>query len=123
MKWDYNTLSNGSQIEIHNLKKVNLKGGILIDGFSSVGLIKSILSMCLMNPVPNDLVSVMDSPLFPSRSMVHDTIADFPARIYANKDLNVGFLTSELNLDRSTYYFVSKTILQWSSQFVCFLKF
>ena len=33
MKWDYNTLSNGSQIEIHNLKKVNLKGGILIDGF------------------------------------------------------------------------------------------
>jgi uncharacterized protein len=68
MKCDYNTLSNGSQIEIHNLKKVNLKGGILIDGFSSVGLIKSILSMCLMNPVPNDLVSVMDSPLFPSRS-------------------------------------------------------
>ena len=36
MKWDYNTLSNGSQIEIHNLKKVNLKGGILIDGFPSV---------------------------------------------------------------------------------------
>jgi hypothetical protein len=63
MKWDYNTLSNGSQIEIHNLKKVDLKGGILIDGFPSVGLINSILSMCFMNPVPNDPVSVMDSPL------------------------------------------------------------
>lgn len=114
MKWDYNTLSNGSQIEIHNLKKVNLKGGILIDGFPSVRLINSILSMCFMNPVPNDLVSVMDSPLFPSISMVHDAIADFPTRIYANKDLNVAFLISELNLDPSTYYYVSKTILQWS---------
>lgn len=81
MKWDYNTLSNGSQIEIHNLKKVNLKGGILIDGFYSVGLINSTLSMCFMNPVPNDPVSVMDSPLFQSISMVHDAIADFPTRI------------------------------------------
>jgi len=114
MKWDYNTLSNGSQIEIHNLKKVNPKGGILIDGFPSVRLINSILSMCFMNPVPNDLVSVMDSPLFPSISMVHDAIADFLTRIYANKDLNVAFLISELNLDPSTYYYVSKTILQWS---------
>jgi len=114
VKWDYNTLSNGSQIETHNLKKVNLKGGFLIDGFHSVGLINSILSMCFTNPVPNDPVSVMDSPLFPSISMVHDAIADFPTRIYANKDLDVAFLISELNLDPSIYYYVSKTILQWS---------
>jgi len=76
MKWGYNILSNGSQIEIHNLKKVNLKGGILIDVFLSVGLITAILSMCFMNPEPNDLVSVMDSPLFLSISLVHDAIAD-----------------------------------------------
>jgi hypothetical protein len=50
-------MSIGFQIEIHNLKKVDLKGGILIDGFPSVGLFRA------QRPVPNDPVSVMDSPL------------------------------------------------------------
>ena len=106
-------MSIGSQIEIHNLKKVNLKGGTLIDGFPSGGLTNSILSMCFMNSVPNDLVSVMDSPLFPSIST--DGIANFPTRIYANEDLS----SSELNLDPFIYYYVSKTILQWAGENGC----
>lgn len=72
-----------------------------------------------MNSVPNDLVSVMDSPLFPSISMVQDGIANFPTRIYANEDLKVAFLISELNLDPSIYYYVSKTILQWAGENGC----
>lgn len=32
------SLSIGSQIEIHTIKKVSLKGGTLIDGFPSGGL-------------------------------------------------------------------------------------
>jgi uncharacterized protein len=63
-------LSIGPQIEIHTIRKVNLKGGTLIDGFPSGGLTNSIASMCFMNPVLNDLVSVMDSPGFPPISMV-----------------------------------------------------
>lgn len=112
-------MSIGSRIEIHNLKKGNLKGGTLIDGFPSGGLTNSILSMCFMNSVPNDLVSVMDSPLFPPISMVHDGIANFPTRIYANEDLKVAFLISELNLDPSIYYYVSRIILQWAGENGC----
>lgn len=37
-------LSIGSQIEIHTIKKVSLKGGTLIDGFPSGGLTNSIAS-------------------------------------------------------------------------------
>jgi uncharacterized protein len=105
-------MSIGSQIEIHTVKKVNLKGGTLIDGFPSGGLTNSIASMCFMNSIANDLVSVMDSPSFPPISMVYDGIANFPTRIYANEDLKVAFLISELNLDPSFYYFVSRTILR-----------
>lgn len=72
------SLSIGSQIEIHTIKKVSLKGGTLIDGFPSGGL--------------NDLASVMDSPSFPPISMVYDGIANFPTRIYANEDLKLPFL-------------------------------
>lgn len=113
------SLSIGSQIEFHTVKKVNLKGGTLIDGFPSGGLTNSIASMCFMNSVLNELVSVMDSPCFPPISMVYDGIANFPTRIYANEDLKVAFLISELNLDPSFYYYVSRTILRWARENGC----
>ena len=48
--------------------------------------------------------------------MVHP---NFPARIYANENLKLAFLISELNLDQSMYYCVSKTILQWAKKNEC----
>ena len=78
-------MSIGSQIEIHTIKKVNLKGGTPINGFPSEGLTNSIASMCFMNSIAN-LVSVMNSPSFPPISMVYDGIANFPAKIYANEE-------------------------------------
>ena len=47
------------------MKKVNLRGGTLIDGFPSGALANSIASMCFMNSVLNELVSIIDSPSFP----------------------------------------------------------
>src|SRR5688572_335390 len=119
----YNTtilpLSDAPQIEIRTIKKVTLDGGTLIDGFPSGGLTNSIASMCFMKSLRNELISVLDSSAFPPLSMIYDGIANFPARIYANEDLKVAFLISELNLDSSIYWFVSKTILQWAGENGC----
>jgi uncharacterized protein len=112
-------LSLESRIEIHTVKKVNLKGGTLIDGFPSGGLTNSIASMCFMNLVLNDLVSVMDSPGFPPISMVYEGIGNFPTRTYANENLKVAFLISELKVDTSIYYYVSRTILRWARENGC----
>ena len=101
------------------MKKVNLKGGTLIDGFPSGGLTNSIASMCFMNLVLNDLVSVMDSPGFPPISMVYEGIGNFPTRIYANENLKAAFLISELKVDTSIYYYVSRTILRWARENEC----
>jgi predicted ATP-grasp superfamily ATP-dependent carboligase len=65
-------MSVESQIEIHTIKKINLKGETLIDGFPSGGLTNSLASMCFMNSIANDLVSVMDSLSFPPISMVYN---------------------------------------------------
>ena len=54
-----------------------------------------------MKSLRNELISVLDSSAFPSLSMIYDGITNFPGRIYANKDLMVAFLISELNLDQS----------------------
>jgi uncharacterized protein len=112
-------LSIESQIQIHTVKKVNLKGGTLFDGFPCGGLTNSIASMCFMNSVLNDLVSVMDSPSFSPTSMVYEGIGNFPTRIYANENLKVAFLISELKVDTSFYYYVSRTISRWARENGC----
>jgi uncharacterized protein len=112
-------MSQVPEIEIHTVKKVNLKGGTLIDGFPSGGLTNSIASTCFMRSIRNELISVLDSSVFPPLSMIYNGIANSPARIYANEDIKVAFLISELNLNESMYYTVSKTILQWARENKC----
>jgi len=115
----YCDMSYAVPIEIRPVKKVNLKGGTLVDGFPSGGLSNSIASMCFMSSMRNELVSVLESPAFPPVSTVRSGIANSPARIYANEDLGVSFLISELNLNQSMYYDVAKIILGWAKENEC----
>ena len=112
-------MSQIPQIEIHTVKRANLNGGTLIDGFPSGGLTNSIASMCFMRSIKNELISILDSSLFPPLSMIYNGTANFPVRIYANEDIKAAFLISELNLNESLYYTVSKTILQWARENEC----
>jgi uncharacterized protein len=105
-------------IEIR-IKNVKLKGGIVIDGFPGGGLTNSIASMCFMRSSENNLVAILDSLAFPPLTVVYDGKPNFPARIYANESLRIAFLVSELNLDQSMYYSVSKAILKWAKQNEC----
>ena len=96
-----------AEIEIGTIKIVNLKGGTVIDGFPSGGLTNSIASMCFMPSSKNDLVAIFESLAFPQLSVIYKRTENFPARIYANENLNIAFAVSELNLDQLLYYSVS----------------
>ena len=72
-----------------------------------------------MSSVQNQLVSVLESPSFPPVSTVRSGIANSPVRIYANEELRISFLISELNLNQSLYYDVSRTILRWAKGNEC----
>ena len=106
-------------IEIRTIKKVNLKGGTVIDGFPSGGLTNSIASTCFMRSIKNELVAVLDSPAFPPLAVIYDGIPNFPARIYVNEDIKLAIFLSELNLDQSMYYSISRAILQWAKENEC----
>ena len=112
-------MSQALPIEIRNVKMANLKGGILIDGFPSGGLSNSIASMCFMSSIQSELISVLESPIFPSVSTVLHGVANSPARIYANAELGISFLISELNLNESLYFPVSKAIIRWAKEHEC----
>jgi uncharacterized protein len=66
---------------INKDKKLNTKGGIVLDGFPSTGLVNAIASECLVRSIGTKLVAVLDSPYFPPISIVSNYIPQYPARI------------------------------------------
>jgi predicted ATP-grasp superfamily ATP-dependent carboligase len=47
-----------------------MKGGMIIDGFPSAGLINAIASECLIRSEGTELYAIIDSPEFPPLSIV-----------------------------------------------------
>jgi len=70
-------------IVIYELEKVNLKGAVVIDGFPSVGLVSTIVGNYIISSLNLKQIGVVDSPLFPSLSIVRDSEPLSPVRIYA----------------------------------------
>lgn len=108
-----------SPIEIREAKKVNLKGGTVIDGFPSVGLANAIASECFVHSLTTELVAVLDSPGFPSLSIIQNGTPNFPARIYANEELKLAIFVSELSFDQTMYRPIAMTILRWAIDKEC----
>jgi uncharacterized protein len=111
--------NNNIPIEIRKIKNVNLKGGTVIDGFPCICLTNTIASQCFISSLKTELVAVLDSPGFPGLSIIHNAIPTFPARIYANEDLKLSIFVSELNLDQTLHYSISRIILQWAVENEC----
>ena len=72
-------------IRIYELKRVDLKGATVIDGFPSVGLVSSIAANYLINMLKMEQIGIMDSMYFPTVSLVRDGIPQNPVRIYASE--------------------------------------
>jgi uncharacterized protein len=78
------------QIEIFELKKMDLRDAVVIDGFPSVGLVSSIVANYLIALLKMEYIAVMDSNLFPTVSLIRDSEPLGPARIYARPSLKPG---------------------------------
>ncbi|MCG7841409.1 MAG: PAC2 family protein [Methanomassiliicoccales archaeon] len=72
-----------NDFDIIELKRSNLKGATVIEGFSSIGLVGSITANYLVNLLDLDLVAIIDSPYLPSVSIVRDGVPYSPVRVYS----------------------------------------
>ena len=61
-----------SDIRIFELKKTDLKGATVIDGFPSIGLVSSIVANYLVNALELEQIGIMDSSFFPSISLIRN---------------------------------------------------
>lgn len=104
---------------IHMDAKINIQGGIVLDGFPSTGLVNAIASECLIRSIGTELIAVVDSPEFPPVSIIENYIPQFPARIYANEKLRVAFFISEVNMGASMERMIAEMILKWALENEC----
>jgi uncharacterized protein len=74
---------DGDDIRIFELKKKDLRGATIIDGFPSVGLVSSISANYLIKILKMENIGIMDSPQFPTVSLIRDATPLSPVRIYA----------------------------------------
>ena len=60
------------RITIKELKKINLEGGYLVDGFPSVGFSSAIATESMIHTSQFELAGVIDSDMFPPISLIKD---------------------------------------------------
>jgi uncharacterized protein len=77
-------------VDVVDLKKVDLRNAVVIDGFPSVGLVSSIVANYLIALLKMEYIAVLDSDAFPTLSLIRNGEPLGPARIYARPDLKEG---------------------------------
>ena len=114
---------DGDDIKIYELKKRDLKGATIIDGFPSVGLVSSIAANYLIKVLDMEHIGIMDSSHFPTVSLIRDAKPLSPVRIYAGEkgksgDQIVAFI-SEFQAPPNLIRPISHTLVAWAQEQRC----
>ena len=117
-------------VRIYEVKRVDVEGAILIDGFPSVGLVSSIVANYLIDTLEMEQIGIVESPAFPTVSLVRGGIPQHPVRIYAGSlrggrtahlaDRIVAFV-SEFHPAPNVIHPLATTILDWAQEQRCSL--
>ncbi|HTT46328.1 MAG TPA: PAC2 family protein [Thermoplasmata archaeon] len=118
------------QVRIYEIKRVDVEGAIVIDGFPSVGLVSSIVANYLIDTLEMEQIGIVESPAFPTVSLVRNGIPQHPVRIYAGHppadragrgaDKIVAFV-SEFHPAPTVIHPLATTILDWVQEQRCSL--
>ena len=115
-------MENGSSIptiELRSFKEVDLKDGVVIDGFPSVGLVSTIAANYLIAALNLDQVAALESFEFPPTSMIFANKPKFPARIYASEDHRLTVFFAEFSPHPRLYRPLANLILSWAESHGC----
>lgn len=101
-------------LTIKELRKFELEGGYLIDGFPSLGFSSVIATESMIHTSQFKLAGVVDSDVFPPISLIKEGKPNFPTRIFVNDELKVAAFLSHLALEESLHRQIAKKMLEWA---------
>jgi uncharacterized protein len=117
-------------VRIYEIKRVDVEGAIVIDGFPSVGLVSSIVANYLIDTLEMEQIGIVESPAFPTVSLVRNGVPQHPVRIYAGHppadragrgaDKLVAFV-SEFHPAPTIIHPLANVILDWVQEQRCSL--
>ena len=118
------------QVRIYEIKRIDVEGAIVIDGFPSVGLVSSIVANYLIDTLQMEQIGIVESPAFPTVSLVRNGDPQHPVRIYAGHppadragrgaDKIVAFV-SEFHPAPTVIHPLATSILDWVQEQRCSL--
>jgi len=121
---------NPDQVRIYEIKRIDVEGAIVIDGFPSVGLVSSIVANYLIDTLEMEQIGIVESPAFPTVSLVRNGDPQHPVRIYAGRppadragrgaDKIVAFV-SEFHPAPTVIHPLATSILDWVQEQRCSL--
>ena len=76
---------SADEVRIYEVKRTDLTDAVVIDGFPSVGLVSSIVANYLIDALHMEQIGIVESPSFPTVSLVRDGHPQHPVRIYAGR--------------------------------------
>ena len=115
----------GEGIQIYELRRMDLRGATVIDGFPSVGLVSSIVANYMINALNLVQIGIMDSPYFPTVSLVRDAKPMNPVRLSAGSRPGGGgsdqllLFTPEFHPPPNLIKGIASTVLDWAQDQRC----
>lgn len=117
-------------VRIYEIKRVDVEGAIVIDGFPSVGLVSSIVANYLIDTLEMEQIGIVESAAFPTVALVRGGVPQHPVRIYAGTppparsgraaDKIVAFV-SEFHPAPTVIHPLAHAILDWVQEQRCSL--
>ena len=104
-------------LDIHLFDDVEIEGAAIVDGFPSVGLVSTICANYLIDVLGLEQIGILDSPAFPTVSIVRNGVPMFPVRVYGGKGLVV--FVSEFQPDKELVRPIAETILAFAKEHNC----
>ncbi len=113
-----------NNVEIIDFEEVDLKGATVIAGFPSIGLVSTIVANYVIDALNLKQIGALNSPQFPTLSVVHTGEPLSPVRIYGgslpNGEKLVVFV-SEFKPKPQLINDLSNAIMEWSKEKGCAL--
>ena len=107
------------ELQIYEIKKVDLRDGIVIDGFPSVGLVSSIVANYLIERLNLEQIAIVDSPYFPALALIRNGVPHSPVRIYGGElegKVKIAVFVSEFQIPTSLLKPLASLMLDWTDE-------
>ena len=117
-------------VRIYEVNRIDLVGAIVLDGFPSGVLVSSFVAYYLIDTLEMEQIGIVESPAFPTVSLVRGGVPQHPVRIYAGSlrggrvghvaDRIVAFV-SEFHPAPNVIHPLATSILDWAQEQRCSL--